>query len=185
MPRFVAFLRAINVGGHTATKEKLKEVFSAAGFGSVSTFKQSGNVVFETKSANQKAIQECLEEILRGMLGFDVAVFVRTFRDLRELVKLNPFKGVEEPETDFQVTFLSKAVDPFPLVLPLRISNSTADLVAAKGTEVFSVTRGHGDGGKPNPFLEKTLKQKATTRNWNVVKEIARIEPEAKLSFEN
>jgi uncharacterized protein (DUF1697 family) len=178
MPYLVAFLRAINVGGHIAKKEKLAEAFSAAGFESVSTFRQSGNVVFEASSTDQKAIQECLKEKLRQVLGFDVVVFVRTFEQLRELVALDPFKGMETPEADFQVTFLAGAPDPFPLKLPLRIPNSTADVTSTRGTEVFSITRGHGDGGKPNPFLEKALKMKATTRNWNLIKEIAKKEPE-------
>jgi hypothetical protein len=78
------------------------------------------------------------------------------------------------------VTFLAEAFDSFPLKLPLRIPNSTADVASARGTEVFSITRGHGDGGKPNPFLEKALKKKATTRNWNIVKEIAKKENELK-----
>ena len=48
MHRFVAFLRGINVGGHIVVKEKLKEAFTSLGFQNVSTYKQSGNVVFET-----------------------------------------------------------------------------------------------------------------------------------------
>jgi uncharacterized protein (DUF1697 family) len=180
MPRFVAFLRAINVGGHTAKKEQLQEAFSKASFKRVSTLKQSGNIIFETELTDPKAVRERAEEKLRQTLGFEAAVFIRTFEQLQDLIALNPFEGKEKLEADFQVTFLSETPRPFPLKLPLRIPNSTADTVSARGTEVFSVTRGHGDGGKPNPFLEKALKQKATTRNWNIIKEIAELKPEAK-----
>jgi uncharacterized protein (DUF1697 family) len=102
-----------------------------------------------------------------------VAVFVRTLPQLKKLIAHDPFKGNEEKDADFQVTFLASAPTQFPLVLPVRIPKSNADVISACGAEVFSVTRGHGDGGMPNPFLESKLKVKATTRNWNVVREIA------------
>ena len=50
MTLFVAFLRGINVGGHIVKKEKLQEAFNSLGFQNVVTFKQSGNVIFETQA---------------------------------------------------------------------------------------------------------------------------------------
>ncbi|PYJ41665.1 MAG: hypothetical protein DME86_07710 [Verrucomicrobia bacterium] len=37
MPRFIAFLRAISVGGRNVTMDKLGQVFEAAGFDKVET----------------------------------------------------------------------------------------------------------------------------------------------------
>ena len=52
MPRFVAFLRALNVGGaHVVKMDALKRHFEAMGFTDVETFIASGNVVFTAKSA--------------------------------------------------------------------------------------------------------------------------------------
>jgi len=70
--------------------------------------------------------------------------------------------------------------------VPVRIPNSTADIILKKGSEVYSVTRGRGDGGKPNPFVESKLKTQATTRNWNLLKEIAEaslLDPEQRNIF--
>jgi uncharacterized protein (DUF1697 family) len=136
-------------------------------------------VVFDAHEKDPDAIRKSLEEKLRQTLGYDVTVFVRTFSQLKQILALEPFRGKEEADADFQVTFLSELLTEFPLKLPHRIPNSTADVVSAFGAEVFSVTRGHGDGGKPNPFLEKTLKLRATTRNWNVIKEIVEKYPQA------
>jgi len=52
MRRFVAFLRGINVGGRSVVKEQLKESFTSLGFQNISTFKQSGNVIFESDKSN-------------------------------------------------------------------------------------------------------------------------------------
>ena len=93
MQRFVAFLRGINVGGRVVLKEKLKEVFTSLDFQNISTFKQSGNVIFETDNANPKEIKGKIEAKLQSKLGYDVAVFVRTIPQLKRIIELDAFKG--------------------------------------------------------------------------------------------
>jgi uncharacterized protein (DUF1697 family) len=172
MHRFVAFLRGINVGGRSVVKEQLKEAFTSLGFRNVSTYKQSGNVIFEADTANPKEIEAKIEEKLQSALGYEVAVFVRTFLQLKGIIDLEAFKGQATESTSFLVTFLPSAFATFPLQLPLEIPKSTAQIISAKGMEVFSVTHGGGEGAFPNPFLESKLKVKATTRNLNTIREI-------------
>jgi uncharacterized protein (DUF1697 family) len=178
MTRFVVFLRAVNVGGHNVVAGKLQDAFASMGFGQVSTYKQSGNVLFETDSADPEAIRKQVKEKLPRLLGFDVGVFVRTLPRLKAIIEADPFKSQVKEGASFQVTFLLAAPEKFPLKLPVDIPNSTAEIISVNGKEVFSVTRGHGDGGKPNPFLESKLKVQATTRNWNIIKEIVEKFPE-------
>jgi uncharacterized protein (DUF1697 family) len=172
MERFVAFLRGINVGGRTVVKEKLKEVFTTLGFQNVSTFKQSGNVIFETEIVYPKEIEDKIKSKLGNMLGYEVSVFVRTFLQLKSIIKHDAFKGQDKAGTSFLVTFLAAAPANFPMQLPLTIPKSTAQVVLAKGTEVFSVTHGGGECALPNPFLESKLNVKATTRNINTLREL-------------
>lgn len=172
MYRFVAFLRGINVGGHIVVKEKLKEAFTSMGFQNVSTYKQNGNVTFDTDIANPQDIKDKIETKLHSLLGYEVAVFVRTISQLNSIIDLDPFKDQEKEGASFLVTFLATAPANFPLQLPLTIPKSTAQVISTLGTEVFSVTHGGGEGALPNPFLESKLKMKTTTRNMNIVREI-------------
>ncbi len=172
MLRFVALLRGINVGGHIVSKEKLKEAFSSIGFQNVSTYKQSGNVIFETDIANPQEIKSKIEEKLRDALGYDVAVFVRTIPQLKRILDIDPFKGQTAEGTSCLVKFLPAQFSLFPLTIPLTIPKSTAQILSAKDTEVFSVTHGGGEGALPNSFLEAKLKVKASTRNMNIIREI-------------
>jgi uncharacterized protein (DUF1697 family) len=172
MERYVAFLRGINVGGRTVTKEKLTEAFTSLGFQNVSTYKQSGNVIFETEIVNPKEIKDKIEEKLCSMLGYKVSVFVRTFPQLKSIIEHNAFKDQDNESSSFLVTFLAATTDNFPLQLPLTIPKSKAQVISAKGTEVFSVTHGGGEGALPNPFLESKLKVKATTRNINTIRQM-------------
>ena len=173
MQRYIAFLRGINVGGHTVLKTQLQEAFTALGFTEISTFKQSGNVIFETPKTNPTAVAQEIEAKLSGTLGFAVAVFVRTIPQLKAILHLDAFKGQNAEGTSFLVTFLPGALQSFPLPLPITIPKSTAQIIVAEGAEVYSVTHGGGEGALPNPYVEKTLKIKATTRNLNVIRDIA------------
>jgi uncharacterized protein (DUF1697 family) len=172
MERFVAFVRGINVGGRIVVKEKLKEAFTSLGFQDVSTFKQSGNVIFETETESPKEIEDKIKDKLSNMLGYEVWVFVRTLLQLKSIILSDPFKNQAVEGTSFLVTFLPSVPTNLPFLLPLTIPKSTAQIISTKGTEVFSVTHGGGEGALPNPFLESKLRVKATTRNINTIREI-------------
>ena len=173
MPRFVAFLRGINVGGRWVKKEKLQETFSSLGFENVCAFKQSGNVIFETSAEAMHDLEERIMAKLQTALGYSMPVFIRSTEQLKRVVKLEVFKGQSSEGSSFLVTFLPDASPiAFTSQLPLMIPKSTAQVILAHGTEVFSVTHGCGEGALPNPFIESKLSVKATTRNLNVVKDI-------------
>jgi uncharacterized protein (DUF1697 family) len=172
MPLFVAFLRGINVGGRIAKNETLQEAFNSSGFKNVATFKQSGNLIFETTANNAENIKNKIETKLRSTLGYKVTVLLRTMGQLKDIVALEPFKGQNQEGSSFLVTMLSAEADEFPFQLPITIPKSTARVILARGTEIFSVAHGGGEGALPNSFVESKLKVKATTRNMNIIMEI-------------
>ncbi len=173
MARFVAFLRGINVGGHTAKKETLQQAFKELGFSNVETFKQSGNIVFDTSCSDEEALAVKIEEKLKRTLGFDAPVFLRTIPELKAIVAADYFKGQTTEGSSFLITFLKSKIVTFPLKLPATIPKSQAQVIAAADREIFSVTYGGGEGALPNPYIEKTLKTKTTTRNQNIIREIS------------
>ena len=170
MTRFVAFLRGINVGGRVVKKEKLHEAFAPLGFQNIVVYKQSGNVIFDSDSGNTEEIKAKVEERLQATLGYQVCVSPRTIQQLKKLIHSEPFKGEPQEGTSFLVTLLpSPAPLSFTTRLPLTIPKSTAQVISAQGTEVFSVTHGGGEGALPNPFIEANLRVKTTTRNLNII----------------
>jgi uncharacterized protein (DUF1697 family) len=171
MTLFVAFLRGINVGGRTVKKEVLQQAFIALEFQNVATYKQSGNVIFEANSANMEELKKKITERLRAKLCYDVIVLLRTMEQLKSILEKKTFEGQNLEGTSFLVTFLP-VIANFPVKLPITIPKSTAQIIAASSSEVFSVTNGCGEGALPNPFIESKLKLKATTRNLNIIREI-------------
>ena len=70
MPRLFAFLRAINVGGHTVTMAELRGQFEALGFSDVETFIASGNVIFTSRAKGGQALERRIEARLHQTLGY-------------------------------------------------------------------------------------------------------------------
>ena len=95
MIRYIAFLRAINVGGHTVKMDQLRKLFAELGFSNVETFIASGNVIFESEEKNAQALEKKIEAHLRESLGYEVATFLRTAPELAAIVGYQPFPASE------------------------------------------------------------------------------------------
>src|SRR5580700_5921558 len=95
-PMVVALLRGINVGGHKQiAMADLRELAEGLGFESVATYIQSGNLVFGTKLAAEKAALK-LEAAIQESLGHEVDVIARSALEWTSLRKSNPFPEAAE-----------------------------------------------------------------------------------------
>lgn len=93
MPRYAAFLRGINVGGTRIKKDDLCKPFSDLGYDEVTTFRASGNVIFEGPKRSAAKLKEEIEGRLAADLGFTKAVtFIRTSAEMRALAESQPLK---------------------------------------------------------------------------------------------
>jgi uncharacterized protein (DUF1697 family) len=91
MPRYAAFLRGINVGGTRVAKDDLCAPFRAVGLEDVTTFRASGNVIFDGPRESATKLAKRIEERLAADLGFTRAVtFIRTTTQMRALAEEDP-----------------------------------------------------------------------------------------------
>jgi uncharacterized protein (DUF1697 family) len=91
MPRYVAFLRAINVGGRVVRMDQLRTLFEAMKFKQVETFIASGNVLFDTRADDTDAIEQRIEKHLGRALGYEVLTFVRSPAEIASTAAYEPF----------------------------------------------------------------------------------------------
>jgi uncharacterized protein (DUF1697 family) len=109
VPKFAAFLRAINLGkNRRVSGAELRSLFEGLGLQEVATFRTSGNVVFST---DRKAkLGERIEAGLAEELGYDVGVFLRTEDELLAIAAHEPFAPelVEASKGKLQVALLGK-----------------------------------------------------------------------------
>jgi uncharacterized protein (DUF1697 family) len=107
LPRYAAFLRGINVGGTRISKDDLCAPFTALGFEDVTTFRASGNVIFEAPREPATKLAKKIEKALADDLGFTKATtFVRSAAEMRALAKDDPFP--REPDQKLHVMFCLK-----------------------------------------------------------------------------
>lgn len=167
---YVALLRSINVGGgRRITMNDLRGLFTDLGHSDVTSYVQSGNVVFRSTGTDPVALGAAIEESIGTELGLDVAVLIRTAAEMKAIAKKNPFSDRDENPKALHVTFLE---DPPSKQAVAGVPDRTRGIDEWKtvGREVFLwLPKGYADTKLQNSFFEKQLGTRATTRNWKTV----------------
>jgi uncharacterized protein (DUF1697 family) len=118
MTRFIALLRAVNVGGTgKLAMTDLRSMCADAGFARIETYIASGNVVFES-NGTARQVQAELESRLCGHAQRPIQVFVRTALELQQVLRANPFRK-KEPRLTY-VFFLKSKPPPDAAMNVLR-----------------------------------------------------------------
>jgi uncharacterized protein (DUF1697 family) len=174
--RFAAFFRNLNLGRpRSPSKQQFVGAFEAAGAHDVESVRSHGNILFSASGVRQaRAIAGAASERMRLQCGLDEPVFVRSLKYLGELIAAEPFANAPTDDVDERcVTFLPAGMEDLPqatIVTPRR----DAEIFGFQANEIFSVTR--LVGGRPGPvnaLLERRLRTRLTTRNWNTVCRLA------------
>jgi len=171
----VAMLRAINLKGHNRIgMADLRALFVDLGCTDVSTYVQSGNVVFKSpKSAAQ--LVGAIERAISSAFGLDVTVLVRSKQELAKVVAGNPFAARAAEPAHLHVTFLA-AAPAAARVRDLRARDFAPEELTVRGREVYlHCPNGYGRTKLNNAFLEKQLGVAGTTRNWRTVTTLAEL----------
>lgn len=171
MNRYIAFLRAINVGGTTIIKmAELKRMFDSFSLENVETYIQTGNVIFESKESKASLLEDQIEHQLEKTSGKKIQLFVRTVREVAAMVENCPFDP-KEAET-VHVVILQKKPSKKSME-QLNSLRSEADDFAVIGREAFNLRRNRERSVFSNNLMEKTLGVAGTTRNLTTIKKLA------------
>jgi uncharacterized protein (DUF1697 family) len=163
MPKYVAFLRAINVGGHVVKMDQLKKLFEKMGFTNVETFIASGNVIFDARNASEAKIEAALQDAL----GYEVRTFLRTPAQLARIAATK----LDADGCGLWVGFLASTTKKDAL----NALATPTDAFHVDGTELYWACRleRFSDSTITGARLEKALAQKATLRNITTIRRIA------------
>jgi len=180
--RLVAFLRAINVGGHIVTMDVLRRQFSGLGFKEVETFIASGNVIFTSGAGDHAALERRIERRLLAELGYEVATFLRTADEVARIARYLPFPEAEmRAARSMNVGFVGQAPSPAEkkTILGLRTDN---DAFHVNGREVYwKILTGQAESKMSNAQFEKVVGRRITFRGMRTVERLAaRLAPEGR-----
>jgi uncharacterized protein (DUF1697 family) len=177
MPRYIALLRGINVSGQKIIKmDKLRSIFESMDYQNVTTYIQSGNVIFDSEEEDPAIVRDRIVSELLSQLSFDIPVVIRTLDDLREVAQQTPHKTVNtEANEQRYITFLSHTPTD-AAIAKLEALQNEVDEFRVKGLTVYLLIRkNYGESKFNNNFLEKKLGVSATTRNWETVNKLIQL----------
>jgi uncharacterized protein (DUF1697 family) len=175
MERYVAFLRGMNLGNRRIKNPELVAHFEAMGLEDVATFRASGNVVFaDPAGESESKLGKRLEEELDERLGYDVAVFLRSAKEVAAIAARDPFdaKAIEASKGKPQVVLLgrkptAKAKKAVEALCP------EGDLMVVEGRELHWLpTVGLSETEVDTKALDKALGV-GTTRTAGTIEQIA------------
>lgn len=172
----IALLRGINVGGkNKLPMADLRAIFEDLGCEAVSTYIQSGNVVFEASPALAKQIPPKVAAQIQMRRSLSIPVVVRSASAFLKAVDSHPLAKPGMAETSLFVMFLAetpKAAD----VKQLDPNRSPGDSYVVAGREIF-VYCGNGAAKTKltNAYFDRSLKTISTTRNWRTCRKLAEL----------
>ncbi len=170
--RVAGLLRAVNVGGRKLLMEDLRRIAAEAGFADPKTLLASGNVLFGTTLSPQQA-EAALEAAIHKDLGLAADVMVRDLDQLKAVIAANPFpKQAKDEPNRLMAMFLTGEPAAGPEVLE---SACVAGEVVKPGPGCLYIwfPNGAGTSKLSNVVIERRLKVRGTSRNWNTVGKLA------------
>lgn len=171
--RYIALLRAINVGGRVVKMDALRRVFESLSLANVQTFIASGNVIFESDSAREAALERAIEARLQATLGYPVLTFLRTRAEMIAAAAHAPFGERVEDGASVYVAFL-KAPPDRTARQKVHALSSDLDAFDVHAREVYWLRRHYkARAGEPPPPFDRALGAPVTTRNITTVRKLA------------
>jgi uncharacterized protein (DUF1697 family) len=174
MSKYIAFLRAINVGGHTVKMEALRRLFETWGFSGVETFITSGNVIFETPESDARNLGQRIETGLKQALGYEVAAFLRTPAELAQIANYQPFPPARlETAQALNIALLAAPLDEAATQKLMALKTDIDDFQVHEREIYWLCLKKQSESTVSNAVLEKALRSQATLRGINTIRKMA------------
>ena len=166
--RYVALLRGINVGGRNkVAMADLRGAFEQAGYGGVTTYIQSGNVLFES-DAPRAALEEAIEATLEQRFGVPLVVVVRSHRQLRAIVQKAPEGFGQEPDRfHSDVVFLRSPLTPSKAMRVVQLRDEVDQAWPGTGVVYFARLSARRTQSRMGAIVGTPEYQLMTIRSWS------------------
>lgn len=174
--RYVAFMRALNVGGRIVKMDHLRTLFEELGFDDVSTYIASGNVLFRSPETDTGKLEKKINDHLEKSLGYVVGTYIRTPAELAAVAAHQPFppEELDAPGHTLYINFLPQEPSPEAVARLMELRTPTDDF-AVHGREMYWLLRvtKMSETTVTGPRLAKALGMPMTGRNLNTVRKLA------------
>lgn len=177
MNQYAALLRGINVGGKNLIKMvELKACFEAQGFKNVSTYIQSGNVIFSADKSARTRLTSQVEEALSKTFNYKSRVVVRSYKEMIDIVAQAPKGFGSDPATyRYDVVFLKEPLTTAKAMNSVTTKEGVDQAFAGKGVLYFSRLIRRATQSHLTRIITMPVYQSMTIRNWNTATKLLKL----------
>lgn len=170
---YVAFLRAVNVGGKSiVSMAAIKEALVALGLSDVRTYINSGNVIFSTRASGAQQLTARIEKALEDHTGTAIKVLVMDHKTLKHMVDAIPPDWVDDKTMRTYFLLLWKELDDHGILDRLPIKPGVDELRYTPGAVVWRVNRENLGMSRMNRMVGTPLYKKVTIRSANTMRKL-------------
>ena len=168
MPTHVALLRGINVGGRNLIPmPALRICFEEHGFRNVSTYIQSGNVLFDAAGTSPELANR-IERMLEAAFDYEPTVVVRSARQMRAVVARAPNGFGSDPDAyRYDAIFLKEPLTPAAAIEQVPTNPDVDRATAGPGVLYFSRLAARASSSRLSRIVSSPIYARVTIRNWN------------------
>ncbi|MDU7240511.1 DUF1697 domain-containing protein [Clostridium sp.] len=173
---YVALLRGINVGGKNKIDMKLlKETFVRTGMQSVTTYINSGNVIFTDMKHTKTEITDLLEAAIFRGFQLNIKVLIRSLNDFEHIMKVLPEAWKNDKDMRSDVLFLWEEFDRETVINELNIKPEVDTVMYVPGAILWTLDKVNITKSGLNKFIGTDVYKKMTVRNVNTTRKIYEI----------
>lgn len=171
--KYVALLRGVNVGGNrTVPMRELRQIFEDMGFTDVTTYINSGNVIFSSAS---KPITTEIGQHMAAHFGFTIDMIVLSQAELAPVVQAIPHEWTNDTEQKSDVAFLFADVDSPDIVQSIGYRPDVETMRYVPGALVMNISRKNQLKGSLLKIVRTPLYRRMTIRNVTTTRKLAEL----------
>lgn len=178
--KYVALLRGINVGGNNKIRMvELRNCLEIVGFTNVTTYIQSGNILFESQSKNKHTLEATIEQAIKSTFGLTVPAIVLTAKELRHILENVPAGWMKNPSWKYNYLFIKSAADMGSIIKGIGVLKpDIEEIVPGKQVIYQSMLFSKFGQTTTGKLASSPVYKQISIRNHNTVQKLARLAEE-------
>ncbi|TGL53229.1 DUF1697 domain-containing protein [Leptospira meyeri] len=171
--KYIALLRGINVGGNRKVEmKKLRSLMESLGYTEVSTYINSGNIIFESED-DTKTVRFKIEKSFEKVFKFEIPTIVKTEKEMKKIANEIPTEWQNDATQRTDVAYLFPEVDSKKIIEELPLKKEFLEIRYQKGALIWNIKRENLNKSQLAKLISHKLYKAMTIRNVNTARFLA------------
>ncbi|MCW7491399.1 DUF1697 domain-containing protein [Leptospira sp. 2 VSF19] len=171
--KYIALLRGINVGGNRKVEmKKLRSLMESLGYTEVSTYINSGNIIFEAED-DTKTVRFKIEKSFEKVFKFEIPTIVKTEKEMKKIANAIPKEWQNDSTQRTDVAYLFPEADSKKIIEELPLKKEFLEIRYQKGALIWNIKRENVNKSQLAKLISHKLYKSMTIRNVNTARFLA------------